>query len=154
MLRTPSVAPACTGLWGAAAFVVLAGIFGMHGVTGHSWDGSARGNMTMAAAVAATHSGAPAVAQIEVRPPADRVTPILSVPSEPGNGPGGVPGMRMISMLCLAVLTGSALALVLAAVHPRTAAMARATRPTPQVKLARGRDPDPPSLTALSLRRC
>ena len=112
--------------------VVLAGLFGMHGLAAHGAHAAETGMGVSMVTTAA--------------PAAEATSDLTSVVS-------GALSDGAMSMLCLAVLTAGAL-LLLRAVRRTRVALARMPAPAPPSLLAVGRDRDPPSLTALSVRRC
>jgi hypothetical protein len=182
MTSTRHVSAARTARWGgpwaAALFVVLAGLFGMHGLAGHGMgtmssepgtadvagmadmgaaaDKPGRGAMAHAAgmahqAVAAAASSAVRAADLSVLAAAtlsnavQAVGPTAAV-ATPFSAAGGHHAMAMMG-LCVALLAllvrRSARGLRLRAAATRAVSYA-----------CRERDPDPPSLTLLSILRC
>lgn len=130
--------------------VVLAGLFGMHGLGNHSGMGTS-GMM-----------GSPGGARTEMADSAARddatvhdllTTTAQRIPAAMVVDASGRVGMGAAGM-CLAVLVLSLawLVLRLAALRPRPLPWLVA-RPT-RAPVSRGRDPDPPSLTRLSIQRC
>jgi len=129
-------------LWAAALFVVLAGLFGMHGLGDHGMPGMAHISVTGT------------TAHPDMTGHADRSGVAVPVPEAPAAlDRAGLDGHAGMAGMCLALLAGGWLALLLLrsravrvlAVTPHRALVAR--RP-------RTRDPDPPSLTSLSILRC
>lgn len=152
------------GLWVASLFVVMGGLFGMHGLADHG-----TGDMSaMAPAVTGTaahpgdaHAFMPSLAPMDAVHTA--VIAVVGATTEAAtNGveqPGqvatsGAPSGHLMMGLCLAVL-GAGLLLLLALLVGRHARgffmrvdMRRLLSPPVD------RDPDPPSLAKLSIRRC
>ena len=139
--------------------VLLAGIVGMHGLSTHT------GGMAPDAHAVALHEPAAAPMSAAPLPAAPEVMVMVTAvhvvagavaamgPVVVDGVPGGHLGMDMTAM-CMAVLAialtvlrrmlGGAPSLPL---YRRAVALGRAPGP-------HGRDPDPPSLTVLSIRRC
>lgn len=112
-----------------ALVVVLAGLFGMHGLAD---DGS--------------HAAGLGAGDEMVTRTTTAVPTVVGVATDAMSG-------GAMSVLCLAVLTAGALLLLLGSGRRRTA-LAQVPAPAPFTFLGSGRDRDPPSLTALSIRRC
>ena len=130
-------------------FVVLGGLFLMHGLSGHGAThhaGSADGAMVHAAGAsgaAMVHSGAAV---------ADKVTAGLPTVDAPAHGDGR-PGQ--LAELCMAVLAGGLLLALLGRRGGITAvARARRTHRTVGALAFAGRPPDPPDLRRLCVCRC
>jgi hypothetical protein len=153
-----------TGSW-VALVVVLAGLFGMHGLAGHGSHAAEMGMgdsvvtmpTTSVSGMAATGgvNGHGAGAALTTHVGSHTHAPAAgSTFGVPGAVSGAMSGGAM-SVLCLAVLTAGALLLLLllGTRRPRVA-MARTPAPTPSTFLRVGRERDPPSLAALSIRRC
>ncbi|MCW2761598.1 MAG: hypothetical protein JWR85_1799 [Marmoricola sp.] len=137
--------------------VVLAGLFGMHGLDNHGGAGiDAMSHAAMgvpAAGVAPVHVAIPGADQVSAA--------IAVVASDAGDrvaaltGSTGHPGMDMgAAGMCMAVLVLSLLIFIMGRYANRSRPvlwlLARPVR-SPWV---RGRDPDPPSLFRLSIQRC
>ena len=160
--RPARLAPS-TGRW-VALVVVLAGLFGMHGLAGHGTHGTEQGmdasmvvktaGATGMAAMAGHDADAAHSLRSLVGPLAHQATHDLpgAVSGDGGAVTGAVSGGAM-SALCLAVLTAGALLLQLAA-RRRRVALAQLPTPARSTVVVFGRDRDPPTLTALSIRRC
>jgi Family of unknown function (DUF6153) len=122
--------------------LVLAGLFGMHGLDGH--DAVALGSVSQAA-----------TAGMPMSPPAAQ--PVIGGQSQPQiEAVSGAGGMDMgMAAMCIAILAGALIALLRlllgARVRPLLWVLARQAR---AVLRHPGRDPDPPSLIALSIQRC
>lgn len=150
------------GLWVASLFVVLGGLLGMHGLADH---GTGDMSMTSAAASGAVaHPGdvpgvTPENAQLAVNAVdvlATKVTPRgveqadQVAPSRAGTG-------HQMLGLCLAVLMAGPLTLLALLVHRPEHGFFVVGVGVDVRRLrspAGARDPDPPSLTKLSIRRC
>lgn len=139
--RLISVLP---GLRLGALILVLAGLFGMHGLDGHN-------------AVAMGSAPEAAMAKMPVNStvgePAISGQSHAQVKAVGASDAGGM-GMGMAAM-CVAILAGALIALVRlllgGRVRPLLWMLARQAR---AVLEHPGRDPDPPSLIALSIQRC
>ena len=141
-------------LWCFGLFVLLAGIFGMHGLSSHA--GGVGGEVhTMASR---EHAAATALAAMlgghdgesaGVRGAADGMARVGSVVDQlPPVGDMGLTAM------CLAVLA-VALAMLLRILGDVPALrLRRRVRTSTRVAVSPGRDPDPPSLIVLSIQRC
>ncbi|MGZ4436680.1 MAG: DUF6153 family protein [Nocardioidaceae bacterium] len=152
--RTRLLAPrARPALWAAALFVVLAGLFGMHGLGDHGMPGMAQAPASGSMAHPAgphrmtDHPDQPMVgahANVMVRPAHDAM---------PSLGPVGLHGHSGMAGMCLALLTGGLLALLL---HRGRAVRVLAEEPRRSLtaRHPRSRDPDPPCLASLSILRC
>ena len=142
-------------LWLAGLLVTLAGLFGMHGLDNHGGAGMdtvAHAGMAVPAHGAASghsaltgnaHGPAGAVVAAEA---------VLGAVTEAS----GHAGMDMgATGMCMAVLVLLLIALILRlyASRVRPLLWRLADRPE-RSPLARGRDPDPPSLLRLSIQRC
>jgi hypothetical protein len=159
-VRVARVGPS-RGHW-FALVVVLVGLVGMHGLAGH---GSHAAEMGMGDAVVTM----PTTPMSEMAEMTGMARHDAAMTTHPGshtrtqsNGPIlGVPGAvsgamsGAMSMLCLAVLTAGAL-IVLLLLGARRSRVALVWMPAPAQSafLGVGRERDPPSLTALSIRRC
>ena len=120
-------------MWFAAVVVVLAGLFGMHGLSDHGAHSSqdAGAMASMGTAMSVTASPVEAFA-----------------PAAPEGVPMGAGGM------CVAVLVLSLIALVVGRWRSAAYAVVAVRSRPQQTARFRGRDPDPPSLTSLSVCRC
>lgn len=154
----PRLLSARRGLRLAGLILVLVGLFGMHGLGGH--ETVAMGSLPEAGMaempVSAAESGAAVTAGFghqmtrggsQGQPETDAVG---------ASGPGGM-GMGMTAM-CLAILTAAFVALVSFLLGGRVRSVLWVlwvlARQAQAVLQHRGRDPDRPSLTALSIQRC
>ena len=149
---------ALPGLRLAGLVLVLAGLFGMHGLGGH--DAVAMGSLPEdgMAGMAEMPMGAARADAGVMAEPGHQIGQV-STPSAPetdavnASGPGGM-GMGMTAM-CVAILAAALIALVRfllgGRVRPLLWMLARRAQAVLQ---HRGRDPDPPSLIALSIQRC
>ncbi|EAQ5978267.1 hypothetical protein XE97_23945 [Salmonella enterica subsp. enterica serovar Senftenberg] len=141
-------------LWFGGLLILLAGIVGMHGLDSHS------GGMTSDVHAIALQE--PAVAELSAAPMSvHKVIPTVvhdmtgTVTAIGASVVDGVPGGHMdMTAMCMAVLAMALMVLLrvlgsapLLPVYGRVDVPARAPR-------RHGRDPDPPSLTNLSIRRC
>lgn len=151
--------PSATAVRMAGLLVVLAGLLGMHGLDTHG--ASPAGHMTLMEQPGATKS-TPAVKhspgsmgsssrQLEgVSANVESPTMAVAVAS-------AIPTMNIdMSMLalCLAILTAGVLALMWLLHRARTAPLLWIRPRLATTVERRGRDPDPPSLTVLSILRC
>ena len=148
-----STSRARRALWLAGLLLLLAGLFGMHGLSSHgasSLGSSDHGQMAAAdsdsSMPAVTHTQDAAVQTGET----PSMGPVLGTALSPQQ-PFGL-GMGAAGM-CLAVLILSLLALLVGLRSHLPTVMAKAGRPSPSPPV-RGRDPDPPSLVRLSIQRC
>lgn len=115
----------------AATLLVLAGLFGMHGMADHSTGHTtAHQAMSMAMSAGAHHV-------------ADAVTP--------GDVASPAPGALE---MCVAVLLGGLLLLLLLGRGERRTPWALPRAVTVAAPTPRGRDPDPPTPALLSVYRC
>lgn len=142
------------GRW-VAIVIVLAGLFGMHGLAGHGSESAEMGmGDTM---VALTRTAATAATEIEAATHPNPTPQAAALTSSVASGLVGAMSGTMsggaMSTLCLAVLTAAAL-LVLLGARRTWVALARVLTPAPFGVFGVGRDRGPPSLTALSIRRC
>ncbi|MEQ7845743.1 DUF6153 family protein [Nocardioides kribbensis] len=148
----------------AGLLMVLAGVLGMHGLTGAS---SCHGSAGMSMQAAST---APMAASLMSMEASDLATTSSGVVSDAGRWAGARAeevlkgaagsahsidggGMAM-GVMCLAILGAALLALMQ---HFRRARVAPVLWSLPRPANAiipRGRDPDPPSLIKLSIQRC
>jgi hypothetical protein len=138
-------------LWAAALFVVLAGLFGMHGLGDHGMPGMAQVDATM------THPGGLHQMTEHADRPMGGVhiaatdAPVSS--AMPSLAPMGLRGHAGMSGMCLALLTGGLLALLV--LRGRAVrVLAEAPRCSVAARDPRSRDPDPPCLASLSILRC
>ena len=140
-------------LWAAALFVVLAGLFGMHGLGDHGMPGMAQAPASGPVA----HPGGPhrmightARPRVGVHTAATGAPAPSAMPSPDAAGLRGHAGM---GGMCLALLTGGLLALWL--LRGRAVrGLAEQPRRSLAVHRPRSRDPDPPRLANLSILRC
>jgi hypothetical protein len=143
------------GLRLAGLILVLAGLFGMHGLGGH--DAAAMGSVPQAGMAEIPMSAAAAAAGLTAAP--SHQIEQVGTQGHPdthvvgASGPGGM-GMGMTAM-CVAILAAGLIALVRFLLGGRLRSvlwmLARHTRAVLQHL---GRAPDPPSLIALSIQRC
>ena len=141
--------------------VVLAGLFGMHGLSGQS-SGHGAAGMNMQTTAPPTLMAASAMS-METSDLAAISTGIVSdagllagsqaedlLEAATGSGHGGM----ALGAMCLAIL-GAALLALLRLLHRARRAPRVWTLPRPaRAIVPRGRDPDPPSLIKLSIQRC
>ena len=149
------VATARRALWFSGMIILLAGIFGMHGLSSHAGGMSAElrtpppQETASAGMSAAAPLGVHEVARAEVRDVTDTAAAVRAVLAE------GLPGADMgVTAMCVAVLA-VALTVLLRVLGdgPGPLLHWRASAPT-RARVRRGRDPDPPSLIVLSIQRC
>lgn len=135
------------GLRPAALILVLAGLFGMHGLDGHD-----------AVAIRGAHQAT--MGEMPVGP--TTTDPVLGGHGQPdieavsASGAGGM-DMGMGMAMCVGILAGALIALRLllgGRVRPVLWVLARQARQARAVLEHPGRGPDPPSLVALSIQRC
>ena len=140
-------------LCSAALFIVLAGLFGMHGIGDHGMSGmaqaSASGPMTHPGGAhrMTDHADRPLVGvhTVVTVSPVDRAMPSIA--------PVGHRSHAGMVGTCLALLTGGLLALLL--MRDRAVrALAEEPRRSLATRRPRSRDPDPPALATLSVLRC
>ena len=140
-------------LWAAALFLVLAGLFGMHGLGDHGMPGMAQ---TRASGIMTHPGGLHRMTDHADRPmagvhTAGTVSP--AVGATPSLAPAGLRGHVGMAGMCLALLTGGLLALLL--LRGRAVrAQAEEPRRSLTARRPRSRDPDPPALATLSILRC
>lgn len=151
--RERSRTTAHRALWFAGLLILLAGIIGMHGLNSHAGGMAADAHAVALHDPTAPGSGTPPSLHHEMAAVVQDLTgPALTVADSVVAGATGM-GAGMTGM-CMAVLA-LALAMLLRflgaapAVPPYRLAGAPARAPRPH-----GRDPDPPSLSTLSIRRC
>jgi len=146
--------PARTALRLVGLLVVLTGLFGMHGLASHGVGGMENMPQVIAQASVGTLGSTPDLVSIgaggQAGPLAEPVPGAATLTSGPGRQ-----GMDMnMSGVCVAILAVGLLALLLLLRGGRLPRAlwfqqrrAFALKPV-------GRDPDPPSLTFLSIQRC
>lgn len=162
----------------AGLLVVLAGLLGMHGLSGQSsglgnglGNGLAAGHgaasmsmqttPTASSAVVAASSMRMDASDLAVIPPgiASDAGWLVGhgaqdlLESANGFGQGDSGGMAMAAM-CLAILGAALLALLLLLHRARVAPVTWSLPRRASAIVPRGRDPDPPSLIRLSIQRC
>ena len=133
----------------AGLVVVLAGLFGMHGLAPHGVTGME--SMPLMPAVTATEASA-VVSRVTASADAPHQT-LNQVTIERVGDSHGSMNMNMTG-LCVAILAIGLLGLLLHLTRRATPSLLWTShRPFGHAPQA-GRDPDPPSLTALSVQRC
>lgn len=159
-MPVPVPAAAHRALRFAGLLVVLAGLFGMHGLSGQGSGHDAAG-MSMQtgppARMAAPSMGMD-VSALDAIPTGivsdagllagNQVEDLLEVATGSGHG-----GMAMGAM-CLAILGAALLALLRLLHRARVAPVVWLLPRHARAIVPRGRDPDPPSLIQLSIQRC
>jgi len=152
--RQPLTTPARTALRLVGLLVVLVGLFGMHGLANHGVGG-----MDMPHAVIAEESTAMAGSTFDLLSAGlpHQVLPLVERAyraAELGSGPGhkGM-GMNMAG-LCVAILAIGLVALLLLLRGGRAPRASWSLQRLMFAVTPLGRDPAPPSLTALSIQRC
>jgi len=154
--RRSLTAPARTVLRLAGLLAVLAGLFGMHGLANHGVVGMENMPISVMAPVSEAaaapdptdKSAHPQGLSALVLDPAVGVAAAMVGPVVPAGM-----DMSMIGM-CIAVLVlGLAALLTLGRIRRRSPVLWMLWRPGAATTPA-GRDPDPPSLTVLSIQRC
>lgn len=138
-----------SAIWLGVLFAVLAGLFGMHGLSTHGADLHGHEAMAVSAdpvaelGAHAEHAGDPA------RP--SSAAPVLERTGAPTGDPGAMHGLA----LCLALLASSLLALgallMRQRAHPAAPSLLARRRPRFTVT---ARQHAPPSLAELSILRC
>ncbi|MEP6814453.1 MAG: DUF6153 family protein [Marmoricola sp.] len=140
---------AAGGLWVAALFAVLAGLFGMHGLGGHGTGDLAGSSVTAPVTHAANPGGH---ATIAASPPlvtsVGLSTGLSGAGSPMGSMPGGMAGM------CLVVLSVVILALLWFLRTSPSMGVLWVTSRLRVTPVGVGRTLDPPSLAQLSILRC
>lgn len=141
------------GLWLGGVLVVLAGLFGMHGLASHGVAGI--GSMTHAAMIDSPVAAiAPTAAALQSV--ADHAVAMHTLAGSTAMSMSDSTGRDAIDLgmaaMCVAVL-GCALIALLSLRASNRIRTVRARPPCPQWFLV-DRDPDPPSLIALSIQRC
>lgn len=144
----------------AGLVMVLAGLFGMHGISGRGSGHGAAGMSMLTAppALMAASSMSMETSDFAAIPTGlvsdaellagNQAEDLLEVATGSGHG-----GMAMGAM-CLAILGAALLALLRLLQRARVAPVVW-SRPRPaRAIVPRGRDPDPPSLIKLSIQRC
>lgn len=145
--RTHPEAAARHALWMGGLLVVLSGLFGMHGLAGHGASGMESVPQSVMTEPAMSGVGAVDEAKSSVHGVGSAVATASAA--------AGHPAMDMgMAGMCLAVLAVGLIALLRllhrARVHPVLWVLARSAR-APGYRV---RDLAPPSLIALSIRRC
>ena len=161
---SPPRIPIRRGLWISSLFLVLAGLFGMHGLSNHgscdmpSTSGTLTGHMTLPDIVEVAQSGSISAHA------AHGITTATSTTTSATAGmledvahitlaTGGLgQGQGMVG-LCLAVVAGALLVLAHWTRRPTLRLTLPVIRRSADLR-GLGRDRDPPSLTWLSIRRC
>jgi hypothetical protein len=157
--------PTRRGLWIGSLFLVLAGLFGMHGLACHgpcdmpAMPGELNRELTLPDAVDGSMLGAISAHE------AHGITEATSTTASPATGmpedvahvalaTGGRHGHGQGKVgLCLAVLAGALLVLAHWIRRPALRLTVPVSRRLVTLR-GLGRDPDPPSLTWLAIRRC
>ncbi|MEP7090011.1 MAG: DUF6153 family protein [Nocardioidaceae bacterium] len=152
----PSVAakPGGTPLRLAGLLMVLAGLFGMHGLVGHGDGGmqtssrTAMSGMSMSPIAAGFHAS--------VIDEGDLANPLAGQARRPvqfASAPGHV-GMDMSMAMCMAILAVGLIALLRLLLGRGVSSVWWSLPRQVRARVYPGRAADPPSLTALSIRRC
>ena len=143
MSRTPSGPTSRVGAW--AAFVVLVGLFAMHGLASHgSMSGTGdMGDMGSMAGVGAT-------AKVPVTAAGHQVAGPGQAPDDGGHGSGAMPGTGS----CVAVLVLLLLLVVLSLRRLGPTWLLGRARRVRLLTRGRARLPEPPDLWTLSVCRC
>ncbi len=151
-LRVISARP---GLRLAALILVLAGLFGMHGLDGH--NAVAMGSVAEAVMAELPMSAAGADASLTAgRGHQVGLPGAHSVYEMKAGGASWPRGLDMgMAAMCVAILAAGLIALVRFLLGGRVRSLLRMlARQARAVLQHPGRDPDPASLTALSIQRC
>ena len=156
-IRQPVATAAHPALRLAGLLVVLAGLFGMHGLAGHG----AAGMETMPGAVMAEAATGTAVSTLEsmatgmgrqaelASGQAHRAVEAVSTSGHTGMGMG-----MSMAATCVAILAAELIALLLLLLGQRLVPVLWSIPRRAGAIAHPGRDPDPPSLTSLSIQRC
>lgn len=157
--------PTRRGLWIGSLILVLAGLFGMHGLSNHgtcdmpSTSGTLPGQMALPGIVEVSQSGSisahaahgiTTATSTTTSVTAGMLEDVAHIALATGGGPGQ--GHGMVG-LCLAVVAGALLVLARWIRRPTLRLTVPASRRSADLR-GLGRDRDPPSLTWLSIRRC
>ena len=134
-------------VWLGALGIVLAGLFGMHGLDSHGMPGMGAAHAAMAGPEMAVPGGHEVMSSSAAHEEGSATT---AVPVTSGH-PAMDVGMELTCMAILAV----ALLVLLRQLRGRRARLVlwMLSRPV-RAPAFMGRDPDPPSLIALSIQRC
>jgi len=132
-------------LWLGGLFVVLGGLFGMHGLDTHGVESAENASMTGSPA----HSDADHQTMTRAT---DGAALAMAATSATG-GHSGM-GMDMGTGMCVAVLVLGLLALLLRISTCRPQRLEWLVARGIRIPETQGRDPDPPSLIRLSIQRC
>lgn len=153
--RPPWTTSARPALRVAGLLLVLAGLFGMHGLASHGDSGME----SIPGAVMAQMLTSPAVVDLDVMATGsgDHVRRVVghaqrSVESVGASGHGGM-DMGMAAM-CVAILAAALIALVRLLLARRVGPVLWLQLHRPIAVFPLGRDPAPPSLIDLSIQRC
>ncbi len=135
-------------VWLGALGIVLAGLFGMHGLDNHGMPGMSATHTMMAGPQESVSGGHEAMSS--------RAAPVAGSSTTAGTvTSSGHPAIDIgMEITCMAILALALLAL-LRRLRGRISrrVLWMLTRPV-RVPAFLGRDPDPPSLIALSIQRC
>jgi len=136
-------------LWLGGLGIVLAGLFGMHGLDTHGMTSSNTAHVGMASSAMSPSDGHGATLD-----GAHLVGPMVAAVSEVTVSPGQ-PVMHMgMAGMCMAVLAIALLALMQRLSSRRGGRVLWVSARPVRASRRAGRDPDPPSLIDLSIRRC
>lgn len=145
----------------AGLVVVLIGLFGMHGLASHGTEGATGTDMTMSVSAPSPATTPTSVSGPAGQPFVEGATPAVSslagigravLTSIDGGGHGDM-GMSMAG-LCVAILLIGVTGLLLFLNRSlRVTTLWSAPRVVARIRPV-GREPDPPSLSALSVQRC
>ena len=139
----------------AGLLMVLAGLFGMHGLAGHGDGGmetssrTAMTGMSMSPVAAGVHALVTDVGD-HAKPLAGQAQRAVEGARVPGNV-----GMDMnMAAMCMAILAAALIALLRLLLGRRVVPVWWSLPRQVKAMVCPGREPDPPSLTALSIQRC
>lgn len=139
----------------AGLVMVVVGLFGMSGLASHATDGATVTDMSMGSLASDPSTTTSSVARSLVETTTAAATAAVTTGRAVVTSAAGHAGMGMnMACLCIAILMLGATGLFgLLNRFPRVTARWSAPRPVVSLR-ASGREPAPPSLTALSVRRC
>lgn len=135
-------------LWIGGLFVILGGLFGMHGLDNHGGAGMETIAHDILASPAANNAAAGPEATTDAVHEAAAVMTVVTDTSRHAAMEMGAAGM------CVAVLVLALLALLLRLHNGHIRPLLCLSVRPAQAQVVRGRDPDPPSLIRLSIQRC
>jgi hypothetical protein len=126
--------------------IVLAGLFGMHGLDSHGMPGMEATHAAMAGLEMAAPGGHEVMSSA-AHEEGSAATAVIVTSGHPSMGLG-------MGLMCLAILAVALLVLLRQLRGRRTRLLLWLLARPLRAPAFRGRDPDPPSLIALSIQRC